>query len=78
MNAVTGPNPVFRSPPGRGRIAGRMQRLVRDGLGRIGNSANLHRGLLVDDMADLSARAIVYVLAVLGLLHVLGLVAVQP
>jgi hypothetical protein len=38
-------------------------------------SARRRRDLLVEDMKDLLGRAAIYALAVLGLLHVLGLVA---
>jgi len=38
-------------------------------------SARWRRDLLIEDMKDLLERAVIYALAVLGLLHVLGLVA---
>ncbi len=38
-------------------------------------SARRRRDLLIEDMKDLLGRAVVYALALLGLLHVLGLVA---
>ena len=38
-------------------------------------SARWRRDLLIEDMKDLLGRAVIYALAVLGLLHVLGLVA---
>ena len=38
-------------------------------------SARWRRDLLIEDMTDLLGRAVIYALAVLGLLHVLGLVA---
>ena len=37
--------------------------------------ARWRRDLLIEDMKDLLGRAVIYALAVLGLLHVLGLVA---
>jgi hypothetical protein len=37
--------------------------------------AHRRRDLLIEDMKDLLGRAVIYALAVLGLLHVLGLVA---
>jgi hypothetical protein len=36
------------------------------------------RTALADDLADLLGRSVIYALAVLGLLHVLGLVAAAP
>ena len=38
-------------------------------------SARWRRDLLIEDMKDLLGRAVIYALALLGLLHVLGLVA---
>ena len=38
-------------------------------------SAPRRRDLLIEDMKDLLGRAVIYALALLGLLHVLGLVA---
>lgn len=40
-----------------------------------GRSAGRRRDLLIEEMKDLLERAVIYALAVLGLLHVLGLVA---
>lgn len=39
-------------------------------------SSCLRRDLLIEDMMDLLGRAMIYALALLGLLHVLGLAAV--
>ncbi len=55
-----------------------LRHLIRAGMGKIGRPASPRIGLLLEDMADLSARAMVYMLAVLGLLHVLGQVAATP
>jgi hypothetical protein len=38
-------------------------------------SARWRRDLLIEDMTDLLGRAVIYALAILGLLNVLGLVA---
>ena len=38
-------------------------------------SAHWRRDLLIEDMKDLLGRAVIYALTLLGLLHVLGLVA---
>jgi len=38
-------------------------------------SARLRRDLLIEDMTDLLGRAVIYALAILGLLNALGLVA---
>ena len=78
MTGDTGSSSPFRSPLRLDRTLDRLRHLVRAGLGKIGNSAGPRSGLVLEDVADLSARAMVYMLAMLGLLHVLGLAAVGP
>ena len=55
-----------------------LRHLIRAGMGKIGKSAGPRGGLLLEDVAHLSARAMVYMLAMLGLLHVLGQAAAGP
>ena len=71
-------SPLFRSTVGFDRMLHPLRQLIRAGLGKIGKSAGPRSGLLLADVADLSARAMVYMLAMLGLLHVLGQVAAGP
>jgi hypothetical protein len=78
MTGDTGSSSPFRSPLRLDRTLGRLRHLIRAGLGKIGNSAGPRSGLVLEDVADLSARAMVYMLAMLGLLHVLGQVAAGP
>ena len=78
MRGDTGFSPPFRSPPRFDRMLEQLRHLIRAGMGKIGRPASPRSGLLLEDMADLSARAMVYMLAMLGLLHVLGLGAVGP
>ena len=78
MRGDTGFNPPFRSPPRFDRMLDQLRHLIRAGMGKIGKSAGPRSGLLLEDVADLSARAMVYMLAMLGLLHVLGQVAAGP
>jgi hypothetical protein len=78
MRGDTGFSPPFRSPPRFDRMLDQLRHLIRAGMGKIGRSASPRRGLLLEDVADLSARTMVYMLAMLGLLHVLGLGAVGP
>ena len=68
----------FRSPLRLDRMLDQLRHLIRAGMGKIGKSAGPRSGLLLEDVADLSARAMVYMLAMLGLLHVLGQVAAGP
>ncbi len=67
-----------RSPLRWDRMLDQLRHAIRAGMGKIGRRATPRNGLLLEDMADLSARAMVYMLAVLGLLHVLGQVAAGP
>ena len=69
---------LFRSPVRLDRTLDQLRHSIRAGLGRIGKAAGPRGGLLLEDVADLSARAMVYALAMLGLLHVLGQVAAGP
>jgi hypothetical protein len=78
MTGDTGSSSPFRSPLRLDRTLGRLRHLIRAGLGRIGKAAGPRGGLVLEDVADLSARAMVYMLAMLGLLHVLGQVAAGP
>ena len=78
MTGDTGSSSPFRSPLRLDRTLGRLRHLIRAGLGKIGNSAGPRSGLVLEDVADLSARAMVYMLAMLGLLHALGQVAAGP
>ena len=78
MAGDTGFSSPFRSPLRWDRMLDQLRYLIRAGMGKIGKSAGPRSGLLLGDMADLSARAIVYMLAMLGLLHVLGLAAAGP
>jgi hypothetical protein len=57
------------APPPVGSGANSGQRAPARG------SARRRRDLLIEDVKDLLGRAVIYALAVLGLLHVLGLVA---
>ena len=68
----------FRSPLRLDRMLDQLRHLIRAGLGKIGKPAGRRSGLLLEDVADLSARAMVYMLAMLGLLHALGQVAAGP
>ena len=63
---------LFRSLP---RISEPLRRWIRAGRAKIGNSDRPRLGTPWDDVADLSARTMVYMLAMLGLLHALGQVA---
>lgn len=78
MTGDTGFNAPFRSALRFNRILDQLRYSIRAGLGRIGKSAGPRSGLVLEDVADLSARAMVYVLAMLGLLHVLGQVVAGP
>ena len=78
MTGDTGFSPPFRLPPRFDRMLDRLRHSIRAGMGRIGKAAGPRSGLVLEDVADLSARAMVYVLAMLGLLHVLGQVAAGP
>ena len=78
MTDDTGSSSPFRSPLRLDRTLDQLRHLIRAGLGRIGKSAGSRSGLVLEDVADLSARTMVYMLAMLGLLHVLGLGAVGP
>ena len=78
MTGNAGFSSPFRSRLRPDRMLDQLRNLVRAGLGKIGRSAGPRSGLVLGDMADLSARATVYVLAMLGLLHVLGQVAAGP
>ncbi len=78
MTGDTGSSSPFRSPLRLDRMLDQLRHLIRAGLGRIGKAAGPRGGLVLEDVADLSARAMVYVLAMLGLLHVLGQVAAGP
>ena len=78
MTGDTGLSSPFRSPFRLGRMLDQLRHSIRAGMGRIGKSAGRRNGRLLEDVADLSARAMVYVLAMLGLLHVLGQVAAGP
>jgi hypothetical protein len=78
MRGDTGFSSPFRSLPRFDRMLDQLRHLIRAGMGKIGRSASPRPGLLLEDVADLSARAMVYMLAMLGLLHVLGLGAVGP
>ena len=75
MRGDTGFSSPFRSLPRFDRMLDQLRHSIRAGMGRIGNSAGPRGGLLLEDVADLSARAMVYMLAMLGLVHVLGQVA---
>ncbi len=75
MTGYTGGGPPFRSPLRFDRILDRLQTLIRAGMGKAGGSAGARGGLLLGDMADTSARATVYVLAMFGLLYLVGSVA---
>jgi hypothetical protein len=66
---------LFRSRP---RISEPLRRWVRAGRAKIGNSNRPRLGFPWDDVADLSARTMVYMLAMLGMLHALGQVAAAP
>jgi hypothetical protein len=55
-----------------------LQRSVRAVMGELGKSARPRLRVPWDDMADLSARTMVYILAMLGLLHALGQIATGP
>lgn len=55
-----------------------LRRLISSGTGKVATSAHPRLGLLWKDLADLSARTMTYMLAVLGLLHVLGQIAAGP
>ncbi len=78
MREDTGFSSPFRSPPRFDRMLDQLRHLIRAGMGKIGRPASPRRGLLLEDVADLSARTMVYMLAMLGLLHVLALGAVGP
>ncbi len=78
MTGDTGFSPPFRLPLRLDRMLDQLRHSIRAGLGKIGKAAGPRSGLLLEDVADLSARAMVYVLAMLGLLHVLGQVAAGP
>ena len=78
MAEDTGFSPPFRSPLRLDRMLDQLRHLIRAGMGKAGKSAGRRSELLLEDMADLSARAMVYMLAMLGLLHVLGQVAAGP
>ncbi len=78
MRGDTGFSSPFRSLPRFDRMLDQLRHLIRAGMGKIGKSAGPRSGLLLEDVADLSARAMVYMLAMLGLLHVLGQVAAGP
>ena len=67
-----------RSPLRLDRMLDQLRHLIRAGMGKIGKSAGPRGGLLLEDVAHLSARAMVYMLAMLGLLHVLGQAAAGP
>ncbi len=78
MTGDTGFSPPFRLPLRFDRMLDQLRHSIRAGLGKTGKAAGPRSGLLLEDMADLSARATVYVLAMLGLLHILGQVAAGP
>ena len=78
MAGDTGFSSPFGSPLRLDRMLDQLRHLIRAGMGKIGKSAGPRSGLLLEDVADLSARAMVYMLAMLGLLHVLGQVAAGP
>ncbi len=78
MAKDTGFSLPFRSPLRLDWMPDQLRHSIRAGMGKIGNSAGPRSGLLLEDVADLSARAMVYVLVMLGLLHVLGQVAAGP
>jgi hypothetical protein len=65
-----------RLPP-RGTALPGVRSGTNDGQGAPScrRSARWRRDLLIEDMTDLLARALIYALATLGLLNVLGLVA---
>ena len=78
MAEDTGFSSPFRSPLRLDRMLDQLRHLIRAGMGKIGRPASPRSGLLLEDMVDLSARTMVYLLAMLGLLHVLGQVAAGP
>ena len=71
----TGFSSLFRSVQ---RISEPLRRWVRAGRAKIGNSTRTRLGFPWDDVADLSARTMVYMLAMLGLLHAFSQVAAAP
>ncbi len=75
MTADAGFSSPSRSPLRFDRVLERLRDLIRAGTAKAGGSAGTRGGLLLGDIADLSARATVYVLAMLGLLHLVGSVA---
>ena len=78
MAGDTGFSSPFRSPLRLDRMLDQLRHLIRAGMGKIGKSAGPRGGLLLEDVAHLLARAMVYMLAMLGLLHVLGQVGAGP
>jgi hypothetical protein len=63
---------LFRTLP---RICEPLRRWIRAGGAKIWSSDRSRLGTPWDDVADLSARTMVYMLVMLGLLHALGQVA---
>ncbi len=78
MMENTGSNPPLRISLRPGRMLDQLRCVVRARTGKTGSSAGLRSGFFLHDLADLSARTLAYLLAMLGLLHVLGLVAPGP
>ena len=70
--------PQFRSLERFGQMLHRTRHLVRTWVGKIAGFNRPCHDLIVDDIANLSARTVVYVLVMLGLLNVLGLIAAAP
>ena len=73
MTGDAGFSSPTRSPLRWDRMLDQLRHSIRAGMGKIGRPASPRSGLLLEDVADLSARTMVYLLAMLGLLHVLGL-----
>ncbi len=64
------PSPGSATPPATWRSVNNGRRALT-----LRRGTRWRRDLLMEDMKDLFGRAVIYALALLGLLHVLGLVA---